>query len=84
MNTTSDQPNDSTQRIVVEAGRRSGRAVIRGTRITVADILSMLAAGMSTEDLLVEFPELGRADIAAALTHAATLEGMTRETGRAA
>jgi len=84
MNTVADEPNDSLQRIIVEPGRRSGRAVISGTRITVADILSMLAAGMSTDELLADFTELEREDIAAALTHAATLEGMTHETGRAA
>lgn len=84
MNTESEETRESSQRIIVEPGRRSGRAVIRGTRITVADILSMLAAGMSTDELLTEFTELEREDIAAALNHAATLEGMTHETGRAA
>lgn len=74
----------NADRIVVEPGRRSGRAVVRGTRITVADILSMLAAGMTTDEVLADFPELERADVAAALAHAAALEGMTHEAGRAA
>lgn len=76
-------PGD-TGRIVVEPGRRSGRAVIRGTRIAVADILSMLAAGMTTDDVLADFPELVRGDITAALAHAARLEGQTHEAGHAA
>lgn len=71
-------------RIVVEAGRCLGRAVIRGTRIAVGDILSMLAAGMTVEDVLADFPELERADVAAALAHAAALKRMTREAGPAA
>jgi len=84
MNKMSSEPIESLSRVTIEPGRRSGRAVIRGTRITVADILSMMAAGMSTEQLLADFTELEREDISAALTHAATLEGMTHETGRAA
>lgn len=82
-----DEPlssGDQLARIIVEPGRRSGRAVIRGTRIAVGDILSVLAAGMSVEELLADFPELERADISAALAHAAALEGMTHEAGRAA
>jgi uncharacterized protein (DUF433 family) len=71
-------------RIVVIPGRRSGRAVVRGTRIAVADVLSMLAAGMSVETILDEFPKLTREDVAACLAHAATLAGMTEETGHAA
>lgn len=70
-------------RIVAEPGRRSGRGVVRGARIAVADVLSMLAAGMTTESVLVGFPELKAADVAACLAHAA-LESMTHEAGRAA
>jgi len=76
--------DSNAERIVIEPGRRSGRAVVRGTRIAVGDILSMLAAGMTVEDVLADFPELERADVAAALAHAAALEGMTQESGRAA
>lgn len=76
--------NQRLPRIVAEPGRRSGRAVVRGTRIAVADVLSMLAAGMTTEEILVDFTELEAADIAACLAHAAALEGMTHEAGRAA
>lgn len=75
---------EQIDRIVVEPGRRSGRAVIRGTRVAIGDILSMLASSMTVEDVLADFPELERADVAAALTHAAALEGMIREAGRTA
>jgi len=74
----------SKPRIISEPGRRSGKAVVRGTRIAVADVLTMLASDMSVEEVLADFPELERADISACLSHAATLEGMTLETGRAA
>lgn len=52
-------------RIVVEPGRRSGHSVVRGTRIAVADVLDMLAAGMSTDEVLSDFPELTREDVLA-------------------
>ena len=71
-------------RILVEPGRRSGRAVVRGTRIAAADVLGGLAAGMSTDEILADFPELGRGDVLACLAHAAELEGMTREVGEPA
>lgn len=64
----SNEPSGSLARVIVEPGRRSGRAVIRGTRIAVSDLLSMMAAGMSIDQLLADFPELEREDIAAALT----------------
>ena len=44
----------------------------------------MLAAGMSVEEILADFPKLTREDGAACLSHAATLAGMTEETSRAA
>ena len=74
----------STPRIVIEPGRRSGRAVVRGTRIAVADVLGWLAAGMNMEDILADFPELAREDVLACLAHAAALEGLTREAGEPA
>ena len=71
-------------RIVIEPGRRSSRAVVRGTRIAVADVLGWLAAGMSTDEILADFPELVLEDVLACLAHAAALEGMTREVGEPA
>ena len=58
-------------RITLEAGKRSGQLCIRGMRITVADILSYLAAGMSHQELLQDFPYLEADDILAALAYAA-------------
>ncbi len=58
-------------RITIEPGKRSGKACIRGMRITVADVLSYLAAGMSHDEIIRDFPELTEEDIRAALAFAA-------------
>jgi uncharacterized protein (DUF433 family) len=57
--------------ITVEPGKRSGQPCIRGLRITVGDILSYLAAGMSIAEILEDFPSLQEVDIYAALAYAA-------------
>ncbi|HEY5329551.1 MAG TPA: DUF433 domain-containing protein [Acidobacteriaceae bacterium] len=62
---------DYTQIITMEPGKRSGKPCIRGLRITVADVLGYLAAGMSQEELLSDFPELTQQDILACLAFAA-------------
>ncbi len=62
------------QRITVEAGKRGGKPCIRGMRITVYDILRMLANGMSNEEILADFPELEQEDIQACLAFAADRE----------
>lgn len=49
-------------RITVEPGKRSGQPCIRGLRITVWDVLSWLAAGMTEEQILADYPELERDD----------------------
>ena len=62
------------QLITLEPGKRSGKPCIRGLRITVYDILSYLAAGMSIDEILADFPDLTRDDILACLTFAAERE----------
>jgi uncharacterized protein (DUF433 family) len=47
---------------------------VRGTRITVGDVLSYLAAGMTEEQITTEFPQLTREDIRACLAYAAERE----------
>ena len=51
--------------ISIEPGKRSGQPCIRGMRITVADILGYLAAGMSIQEVLDDFPQLNHSDILA-------------------
>ncbi|MDO8367939.1 MAG: DUF433 domain-containing protein [Saprospiraceae bacterium] len=60
--------------ITIEPGRRSGQPCIRGMRITVYDVLSYLAAGMSISEILDDFPKLTEADIIAVLAYAAEAE----------
>jgi len=61
-------------RITIEPGKRGGKPCIRGMRITVYDVLSMLAGGMTTEEILKDFPELESADILSCLAFAADRE----------
>jgi uncharacterized protein (DUF433 family) len=63
--------------ISVEPGKRAGKPCIRGMRITVYDVLSYLAAGMSHQDILADFPELTEEDILACLSYAADREQQT-------
>lgn len=60
--------------ITFEPGKRSGKPCIRGMRITVQDILSWLASGMSYDEILTDFPELTKEDILAALAYSADKE----------
>ncbi|CAN5509855.1 DUF433 domain-containing protein [soil metagenome] len=65
---------DWRSRITIEPGKRSGKPCIRGMRITVFDVLSYLAAGMSQAEILDDFPYLEAADIQASLAFAAERE----------
>ena len=63
------------QRIItIEPGKRGGRPCVRGLRIGVADVLGWLAAGMSHEQILADYPELTDEDIRACLAYAADRE----------
>ena len=63
--------------ITIEPGKRSGKPCIRGMRITVYDVLSYLASGMTYEELLDDFPYLTKEDIIACLSYAAEREKQT-------
>lgn len=60
--------------ITIEPDKRGGKPCIRGMRITVYDVLSWLASGMSREEILSDFPELTADDITACLQFAADRE----------
>lgn len=64
--------------ITLEPGKRSGKPCIRNTRITVYDILSYLASGMTSEEILEDFPQLAHEDILACLAYAADMERKTQ------
>lgn len=61
-------------RITIEPGKRGGKPCIRGLRITVYDVLDYLAGGMSTDQILADFPDLELDDIKASLAFAADRE----------
>ncbi|HEV2195591.1 MAG TPA: DUF433 domain-containing protein [Candidatus Acidoferrum sp.] len=58
-------------RITVEEGKCGGRPCIRGQRIRVKDVLELLGAGASFEEILKDYPFLEREDILAAIDYAA-------------
>ena len=60
--------------ITIEPGKRGGKPCIRGMRITVYDVLEYLAAGMSHQEVLADFPYLTEEDIRACLAYAADRE----------
>lgn len=58
-------------RITVEPGKRGGRPCIRGIRITVSDVLELLAHGATTEEVLRQMPDLEPDDVRACFAYAA-------------
>jgi len=59
------------ERITIDAGKMGGVPCIRGLRIPVAAVVDMVAAGMTPAEILADFPDLEREDIAEALHYAA-------------
>jgi uncharacterized protein (DUF433 family) len=57
-------------RITVTPGQRSGQPCIRGLRVTVWDVLDMLASGMSEAEILADYPYLEQADFKAVYAYA--------------
>ena len=62
------------ERITMEPGKRGGKPCIRGLRITVYDVLEYLAAGMTEQEVLADFPDLEPEDVKACLAFAADRE----------
>ncbi len=62
---------NSLERITVNSAQCGGRPCIRGMRIRVKDVLDMLAAGATEEEILKDFPDLEQADIRACIAYAA-------------
>lgn len=60
--------------ITITPGKRSGKPTIRGLRVTVYDVLKMLASGMNQKQIVSDFPELTKKDIKAVLEYAADRE----------
>ena len=66
---------DVAARIVVDPNVMSGKPIIRGTRVTVERVLTLLAQGMTKAQVLGEFPQIGDPDILACLAYGASLAG---------
>ncbi len=64
--------------ITIDPDRRFGKPCVRDTRITVYDVLSWLAAGMSNDQIIEDFPQLTEVDIRACLAFAAERENTLR------
>jgi uncharacterized protein (DUF433 family) len=60
--------------ITIEPDKRSGKPCIRGLRITVFDVLEYLASGMTTDEIVENFPDLTNEDVQACLAFAADRE----------
>jgi uncharacterized protein (DUF433 family) len=68
------------ERIAVDPAIRFGKPCVRGTRISVGDVLGYLAGGMSEAQILADFPQLTRDDVRACLAYAAERERRTFNT----
>lgn len=60
--------------ITIDPNKRGGKPCIRNMRITVYDILKMLASGMNNKEIINDFPELTEQDIKATLAYASERE----------
>lgn len=69
-----NQNGNFLERITINPEVRSGKPCIKGTRITVYDVLEYLAGGVSEDEILEDFPSLEREDIRAVLEFAAVRE----------
>ncbi len=66
--------SDYLIRITIDPAKRGGKPCIRNLRMTVYDVLEYLAAGMSEQEILDDFPDLELEDIRACLSFAADRE----------
>lgn len=67
-------------RIAMDPAIRFGKPCVRGTRISVGDVLGCLAGGMPEAQILADFPQLTRDDVRACLAYAAERERRTLST----
>jgi uncharacterized protein (DUF433 family) len=69
---------DIAQHISIDSQVRFGKPCIRGTRISVGDVLSWLASGMSNKQIIEDYPSIKEDDILAALAFAANREAFVK------
>ena len=61
------------ERITFDPRVMGGRACIRGMRITVSLVVNLVANGMTTDEILIEYPDLEADDVRESLQYAASL-----------
>ncbi|MDR1174159.1 MAG: DUF433 domain-containing protein [Treponema sp.] len=70
--------NELRAYISIDPGIRFGKPCIKGTRITVGDILGWLSSGMTNQEILEDYPELQEVHIRSALAFAAERDAVTK------
>lgn len=70
--------HDLLRRITIDPGVCHGKPCIRGLRYTVESILELLSSGMTTEEILLDYPDLVREDILATLAYATRISRVGR------
>jgi uncharacterized protein (DUF433 family) len=78
VNLINTEMRDYREIIKINPDVRFGKPCVRDTRISVYDVLSWLASGMTTKDILEDYPELTEDDVQACLAYAADREHRTR------
>lgn len=64
---------DFMKRIVVDPKVMAGKPVVKGTRIPVDAILQRIAEGVTTKDILEDYPQITESDVKAALEYSASI-----------
>ncbi len=70
--------NELREHIIIDPEIRFGKPCIKGTRISVGDILQWLSSGMSEQEIVEDYPEIQNVHIKAALAYAAERDAVTR------
>ena len=70
--------NELRDHVVIDNEIRFGKPCIKGTRITVGDILQWLSSGMTEDEIVEDYPEIEKIHIKAALAFAAERDAMTK------
>jgi len=70
--------NETRMYIGIDPQIRFGKPCIKGTRISVGDILQWLSSGMTEQDIIDDYPELQKIHIRAALAFAAERDAITK------
>jgi uncharacterized protein (DUF433 family) len=70
MSTSEEAVGALASRITVNVAQCGGRPCVRGLRIRVADVLDLLASGLSSAEVVAELPDLEPADVEACLRFA--------------